>query len=55
MSEVNGYIHLALSCLACMATKEDRPKEEIMLIADIMQNILDMDRKLKKHVREEDK
>lgn len=47
MSEVNGYVHLALSCLYCMATREERSKTEVTLIADTMRSVLDMDRKLR--------
>lgn len=54
MSEVNGYTHLALSCLYCMATKEGRPKNEVRLIASIMQKILDMDRELRKQTSGEE-
>lgn len=44
MAEVNGYTHLALSSLLCLA-KENPDKSKI--IADTMQNILDMDRKIR--------
>lgn len=44
MAEVNFYTHLALSSLLCLA-KENPDKSKI--IADTMQNILDMDRKIR--------
>ena len=54
MTEVNGYVHLALSCLYCMATKEKRSRNEIKIIAKTMQKILDMDRRLRTEVSDAD-
>lgn len=45
-TKINGYVHLALSSLYCMATKENRPDEQVLLILDTMQTVLDMERKL---------